>query len=638
MAVSLTGCSDDDDNSGSSAKVIASLVTPSISNLAYQGSQGSAGRTSAAGEYQCESGETVTFSLGTSAIGSVNCTEGSKTSLMQLAGGGLTVETALDEMQRADGTTEVLSYDQWMNRLSLLGELDSNADLSDGAQLPDGLDEVGYLQTGKLNFNQAHSLFGTQIKQVFQQAALAGLYQRPLRGRSQGSLIKELEVESLGALAFPGYVLDTSLIVTGNDSDEFTATYNDLGEWTQSTYNLNDVLTRTTTASHDDAGRVVQEVDEAADGSKTEHSIVWDNQNRITSQTITQYDADGNKLAERVRSDIYSSDGFLSVRSESQHDLSAQTLNESETFLTYNTLGQLESVDTANSVTVNGVPDGNQATNSVLTNSYDEKGNLVNSILDQTDNNSVLFSRTVLNHTFDEYGRVIARDYQEQDANGNVLSNNTTLNTYTEDGYLRKIERLYQTNGQGAGAYEETYAYAGTPKRRLNGIVRKYYNPEYANGDDPLRVYSLAYQYNDAGLRTQVTEKTFEYQDGEGNALANPNITTSTQSWFYDENNNPTLISTDNDGDGEIDKTEGLNWNRLERFGGWYEINSKARTFTQYDEEFKVSNASESGWEAALVLTPPAQGSINIVSSCNDVYRSKGMQAFLECLNSPPAL
>lgn len=606
LTLSLQGCNDSDDVVP--VNVTASLVTPAISYLAYEGSLGSTGRTDSQGAYHCISDETVTFKLGAAVLGAVTCSEGNKTSLMQLAGGGLTVETALDEMQRAEGTTEVMPYDQWVNRLSLLGELDTNADLSDGAQLPDGLDEVDYLKTGKVNFDQERSLFGTQVAQVFKQASLAGLYQRPIQERSQGSLIKELEVEAFGALAFPGYALNTSLIITGNDSDEFATTYNDQGEWTQSTYNLNDVLNRTTTATHDDAGRIVNVVDEAADGSKTERSTIWDDQNRITSQTITQYYADGNKSEERVRSDIYSADGFLSVRSESQHDLLAQTLYESEAFYTYNTLGQLESVDTANSVMVNGVPDVYQATNTTLTNSYDEKGNLVNSILDKTDNNNVLFSRTVLTYTFDEYGRVTARDYQEQDADGSVLSNNTTLNTYTDDGYLSKIERLYQANGQDIGAYEETYAYAGTPKRRLNGIVRKYYNPEYANGDEPVRVYSLAYQYNDAGLRTQVTEKTFEYQDGEGNALVDPNITTSTQSWFYDENNHPSLIGTDINGDGEADKTEALTWKRLERFGGWYEINSKAETFTQYDEEFKVFNASESGWEAGLIPMPPAEG------------------------------
>jgi hypothetical protein len=609
MAFTLQGCDDSNDNS-SGNKVTASLVTPVVSNLAFKGSSGSSGRTNTAGEYQCEPGEEVTFSLGASAVGTVACSANAKTSLMQLAGGGLSVETALAEMQRADGTVEVLPYDQWINRLSLLAELDSHADLSDGVQLPDGLGELDYLKTGKLNFDQERSLFGTQTVQVFQQAALAGLYQRPMREKSQGAFIKELEVEALGALAFPGYAVVNYLKSEAGVNAEDAATFNNQGFLTQVAFSDNDANAGTRQFSHDAAGRVVKVVNQAADGSKTEEHVEWDTQSRITKVMIAEYDADGNKQSEGERSDIYNSDGFLSVREQSQHNLANQTLTENITFYTYSATGQLQSINTARSITVNGVEDDAQATNTTVTNSYDDKGNLVNQITDQRDNSGALFSRTTLTLELDDHGRVVQRLYQEQDANGNVLASNFTERTFSADGYPAGLERLYEVNGEAVGGYKDTYAYAGTPKRRLNGKVRKFYNPAYANGDQEVRVYSLAYQYNDAGLRTQVTEKTFEYQDGNGNALAAPRITTSKQSWSYDANNNPNLVETDTDGDGTVDKTETMTWQRLERFGGWHEINEKAKTFSVYDEEFKVFNESESGWEAGLRPVPPPQSAL----------------------------
>lgn len=607
LAFALQGCDDDNNGGSSGSKVTASLVTPVISNLAYKGSQDSTGKTNAAGEYQCQSGETITFNLGTSALGSAVCSEGTKTSLMQLTGVGLTVENALDEMQRADGTVEVLPYDQWMNRLSLLAELDSNADLSDGVSLPDGLDELGYLKNNKLNFNQDRSLFGIQTAQVFQQASLTDLYQRPIRAKTQGSFIKELEVEALGALAFPGYVSTNYLKRAAGVNEEDIATFDGQGLLTQVNFTDNSTSSGSRKISHDAAGRVIKVTEQAADGSKTEQNLEWDTRNRITKVTVVRYDTNGNKQTEFVRSDIYSTDGFLSLRSESQQDLSTRTLNESQAFYSYNSTGQLQGVETNGTVTVNGVINDVQTISTSITHSYDIQGNLENSITDKKDNNGVLISRTVLTFIRDDHGRVTQRVYQEQDANDNVLTRNLTNHTYADDGYPIKSERFYQESGQDVGGYEDTYAYAGTPKRRLNGVVRKFYNPEYADGDKEVRVYSLAYQYNDAGLRTQVTEKTFEYQDGNGNALANPRITTSTQSWSYDANNNPDLIETDSDGDGEVDIIESLAWNRLPRLGGWYEINEKANTFSQYDDEFKVFNDSESGWEAGLTPTPPAQ-------------------------------
>lgn len=106
LTLSLQGCngSDKDDDGASPAKVTASLATPAISNLAYEGSLGSTGKTDNTGEYSCISDEIVTFKLGAVVLGAVTCSEATQTTLMQLSGSELTVETALDEMQKAGGT------------------------------------------------------------------------------------------------------------------------------------------------------------------------------------------------------------------------------------------------------------------------------------------------------------------------------------------------------------------------------------------------------------------------------------------------------------------------------------------------------------------------------------------------------
>ena len=104
LTLSLQGCNGSDDDGASPAKVTASLATPAISNLAYEGSLGSTGKTDNTGEYNCISDEIVTFKLGAVVLGAVNCSEATQTTLMQLSGSELTVETALDEMQKAGGT------------------------------------------------------------------------------------------------------------------------------------------------------------------------------------------------------------------------------------------------------------------------------------------------------------------------------------------------------------------------------------------------------------------------------------------------------------------------------------------------------------------------------------------------------
>ena len=127
------------------------------------------------------------------------------------------------------GTREVTAYDKWNNRLTLLAYLDVNADLSDGVQLPDGTDNIEFLESGKVNFDLDESLFSSGLIRVSEQIARAGLLERYVFPEIHSAFINELEKEAGDEILFPGYMVKDSRQFRADDlsSTDQTFTYDE---------------------------------------------------------------------------------------------------------------------------------------------------------------------------------------------------------------------------------------------------------------------------------------------------------------------------------------------------------------------------------------------------------------------------
>ncbi|WP_020395251.1 hypothetical protein [Thiolinea disciformis] len=593
-SVFLSACNDDN-TSASATPITATLKSPRVTNLVYQGNQGSTGRTNEAGEYTCKSGETISFNLGKTAIGTTTCQAGD-TSLMQMVGGGLTTQNALQEMQRAGGTLEVLPYDQWINRLSLLAELDSNANLSDGIQLPTGLDKLAALNTTSLDFKQDHSVFGSQLAQVYYPSVGAGLYQRPLLKASQGELIKGLEAESAGSLKFPAYVPLKKTLNSTNDSFAYTWDAQGLLQQISTANGIE-------SATFDTQGRYQLVTSPSSTGGKIELSLVWNNQNQLTSMVQTTYDKAGTKTNIMSDNKVYDANGYTIQHNVTNADLSTKTTQSTKSTMTYTNQGQVQQVIETITTEVNGVVDATKTTLVTIDSTYDAKGNLSTLTKQITNSEGGFVSKELTQFIYNNLGAIVERTYQDLDMNGNSKSSNKLTNSYTADSYLSGATRVYQNNNQVIGSYKDVYQY-GT-NGHLIRKVRAHYNAAYNNANKPVRTFDLNLTYNALGLRTESKEQTTQYQDGQGVTLSTPTVNTVTKQWVYDANQNPISQQIDSNGDGIFETKTQWTWQAVASIGNAVLIDQyKADTLA---ETYSTDSASEDGWEVALMPKPPLQ-------------------------------
>lgn len=611
-AVLMTACGGGSSGGGNTtpsvATVSARLASPAIEGLAYVGSQSSSGKTGATGEYSCKSGETVSFKLGSVVLGSVTCPQasGQATSLFTLAGGGVTPDTLLADMRKASGTLEVLAFDLWMNRLNLLASLDTNEELTDGVQLPVGLDALPSLQSGRVKFDQDASLFDPQVEQVLLQAAKAGLYQRELYANNQytAGLFKRLEKESGGALSFPDYA------ITRVDSDPGAVaevyTHDSFGQVIK--MDSSDV---NRTWGYNTNGLVTSFVKKSGD-SRFEVSQEYGSCGCVVKAVETTYATDGSKTLEQTTTYIRDAHDYVTQEDIVVDDFLGKTRTITTHKYTLNSeFNRTGDESTVTTVMVNGVVDASQGSRTAIHRVFDTAGNMTSSALEVSNSSGGFMSKQVENYAYNDDGRVTQRSYRRLDASGNTLSGNETAFTYTAEGYARTAERVYKENGQETGRYKDIYQYdnnGAALKGKLTQRVRAYYHPDYAGGKNPTRVWLLTYAYNEQGLRTTVKEKITEYQDGNGVALTTPTSTSSVEQWEYDANNNPVSVKHDENGDGVFENAKAYKWQRFATLGV-FEIHANADLFPSHDGEWRVNNTSEEGWEAALLATGTAVGS-----------------------------
>lgn len=179
--IGLTGCDDDsddsDDDSGAETRT-GTFVDSPVAGLDYVGTEATAGRTNAAGEFSYQPGESITFTIGELELGSA---EGAEvvTPLTITSGAG----SAEDP-----GVT---------NRLILLQSLDADGDLNNGIQITDSIREKVSTDANAIDFNQSAEDFrqslGPILTDLEQGGAFTDLDPRPRQAREVNDALQHFQ-------------------------------------------------------------------------------------------------------------------------------------------------------------------------------------------------------------------------------------------------------------------------------------------------------------------------------------------------------------------------------------------------------------------------------------------------------------
>lgn len=146
LALVACGGDSDNDNGGSAgpATRTGTFVDSPVAGLDYAGTDGAAGVTNDAGQFQYQDGETLTFSLGDLPLGSA---EGAQ----QL--------TPLTITEGADTAED----DSVSNKLVLLQTLDQDGDLNNGIQITDAIRTLASENAAGIDFDQPTDSFRTSL-------------------------------------------------------------------------------------------------------------------------------------------------------------------------------------------------------------------------------------------------------------------------------------------------------------------------------------------------------------------------------------------------------------------------------------------------------------------------------------------
>lgn len=147
LAVSLTGCGDDDDGSSGPESRSGTFVDSPVTGLNYEGDQTSAALTDEAGQFRYQDGETLTFAIGDLVLGS--------------APGADTV-TPVDVTEGASDAQDP----GVQNRLVLLQTLDADGDLNNGIQITDAIRMEVSANAASLDLGQTPEDFSAALQPV----------------------------------------------------------------------------------------------------------------------------------------------------------------------------------------------------------------------------------------------------------------------------------------------------------------------------------------------------------------------------------------------------------------------------------------------------------------------------------------
>ncbi|MBT9527269.1 MAG: hypothetical protein IV105_18590, partial [Rhizobacter sp.] len=141
--MTLNACGSGDDEP-TPATMSGTFVDSPVAGLNVVGSTTAAGTTDASGRFSYKAGETLTFSIGSLALGSA---------------AGASVLTPLSITTGAAAASDP----RVNNKLILLQTLDADGDLNNGIQITDAIRSTVSANAGAINFDQTTAAFRTSL-------------------------------------------------------------------------------------------------------------------------------------------------------------------------------------------------------------------------------------------------------------------------------------------------------------------------------------------------------------------------------------------------------------------------------------------------------------------------------------------
>ncbi len=152
----LAACGSGDDDTVASTQT-GTFVDSPVAGLNYVGSTTTARTTTAAGQFNYEAGETLTFSIGNLVLG---------------AAAGAAVVTPLSITSGAASASD----QQVSNKLILLQTLDADGDLNNGIQITEAIRNIVSVNAGSINFSQTSTAFRTSLTGLLAALNTAGVF------------------------------------------------------------------------------------------------------------------------------------------------------------------------------------------------------------------------------------------------------------------------------------------------------------------------------------------------------------------------------------------------------------------------------------------------------------------------------
>jgi YD repeat-containing protein len=477
FALSLTAllaCNGSDDDNTQTGR----LSYANLAGLTYE-TETRSGTTDSTGSFNYIEGETITFSLGNTTIGSP-ITAKSEISLEDLIP-GVTLYTTTGQVRKLLGNLDGMNiggmslaekkrFYQLANTLVLLHSLDADADPSNGIEIRSGVDSL--LADTRIDLEKAMEMFpkNAVFRNAISQAAEEGL-------------IASNNIAETGAALDHYYTENNittnfSIIETRTDIFSFFSSEQIEEKVTYSydeNYNLTSIFVETIesgevirlstdTLEYDEQSRLTRQVSDRfvetleydEFGNLISKTIIYDEPSEIffrNSKTSYTYDENGNKLTETLDEDI---DGQIDSTTQFTYDDDNRVVTASNSWnnevysVTTTTYNQNRDIATV------AISYDSDAENDKVSNyTYDENYNLISYESSSGDSSST--------YTYDDDGNQLTENYTADFSSSNLISETA----WTSDEYgniLTIISNSTWTSGDitEEDEYDLTYTYMVT--------------------------------------------------------------------------------------------------------------------------------------------------------------------------------
>jgi len=484
-----------------------------ISGLTYT-TASQTGVTDGEGKYLYRTGETVTFSLGGTTLGS-EIQARATMALHDLVPNAIlyTRSNKVRAMQLGNRPLENRTFNRLHNVLTFLFSVDDDSDLDNGINISPAVNTL--FADVQLDFEQGLTEFRSapSLRVRIQKGAYSGLIASGITGKPGDALDEYYRIRGINHNLFVLTMESTDSDMDGNANSGISHTYNVFG----------DRLTRSTN-SYGDPGT-----------ANTHSSYLYDAQGNLSSDS---FDGDGDGQADRIYTKSYDAYGNSVIQ---EVDDNGDGATDHVVSNTYNASGQLLTsyIDVTD----------NDTENTLTTYTYDAYGNRLSYSYDKNGRNSTAI------YSYDSENNLIAYSFDSNhvnipdsegsytyDTDGNQLSESVDSNA---NGQVDSVKvASYDTNGNKLTEQQDNDGDGNWDiwvTRTYNDNSLLLSSSEDSNGDGSANVVST-YSYDADSVRRS---SRFE---AAHNAVVELSFTS-----IYDENGNLKTASEDTNGDGVTD-------------------------------------------------------------------------------------